>query len=122
MVRLKFIETVIFDAYYPQRMRNEFERWRAWKLEWCHQPNLKLLLASALATASNTLVRDVPTSALDLRNQFNCQSIPSELRQEEGQVIVFTIHHPNHARAIADAAALMIPDERHSWGLSTVSS
>ncbi|MCB1866815.1 MAG: ABC transporter ATP-binding protein [Chromatiales bacterium] len=64
------------------------------------------LLARALAQQARLLVLDEPTAALDFGNQLH---VLDELRSlaADGLCIVFSTHHPEHARAIADRVVLL---------------
>jgi len=68
-----------------------------------------VLIARALATGSPALVLDEPTSALDLGNQARTLSLIAGLGQARERAILFTTHDPNHALAVADDVALMMP-------------
>ena len=78
-------------------------------------------MPARLATGSPALVLDEPTSALDLGNQARTLSLVAGLGQARERAIpfffffffffpFFTTHDPNHALAVADDVALMMPD------------
>ncbi len=68
-----------------------------------------ILIARALATGSDALVLDEPTSALDLGNQARTLALLAALGHRRERAILFTTHDPNHALAVADDVALMMP-------------
>lgn len=69
-----------------------------------------VLLARALATGSAAIVLDEPTAALDLANEQRLLGLLAEIRAAREHAVVFTTHDPNHALAVADDVALMMPD------------
>lgn len=65
-----------------------------------------VLIARAIAADAPILVLDEPAAALDLRNQGRVLHLLRGLA-DEGNTIVLTTHHPDHALEIADSALLL---------------
>lgn len=65
-----------------------------------------VLIARAIAADTPILVLDEPAAALDLRNQGRVLHLLRGLA-DEGNTIVLTTHHPDHALEIADSALLL---------------
>ncbi|MDR3569019.1 MAG: ABC transporter ATP-binding protein [Syntrophobacteraceae bacterium] len=75
-----------------------------------------VIFARALVSEADILILDEPTSALDLRNQGVILDWIHRLSREEGLTVVFTTHHPHHARAVADMTMLMLGERRYLFG------
>lgn len=71
-----------------------------------------VLVARALASQSEVLVLDEPSSALDLRNQSVLLRLLGEISAERGITVVYTTHHPQHALA-SDAKVLLMLECEH---------
>ncbi len=93
-------------------------------LDLAHQPFDQLsggqrqlvIFARALATQADILMLDEPTSALDLKNQSAVLDKIQQLSRDDGFTVVFTTHHPHHARAVADDALLMLGERDYVFG------
>jgi iron complex transport system ATP-binding protein len=70
------------------------ERRRAW-------------IAMALAQEPDLLLLDEPTTALDLRHQFELLDLLRRLNRERGTTIVLSLHDLEHAAFVADRVAVM---------------
>ncbi len=64
------------------------------------------LIARALAQGARVLVLDEPTNGLDYGNQQRLLERISELRSN-GYTCLFTTHHPDHARQVADRVVML---------------
>ncbi|MCR9094195.1 MAG: ABC transporter ATP-binding protein [bacterium] len=70
------------------------ERRRAW-------------IAMAIAQEPRVLLLDEPTTALDLRHQFELLDLLVRLNRERGTTIVLSIHDLEHAAHVADRVAVL---------------
>lgn len=64
------------------------------------------LIARALAQGARVLVLDEPTNGLDYGNQHRLLERISALRRD-GYTCLFTTHHPDHARQVADRVVML---------------
>ncbi|BDV42193.1 iron(III) ABC transporter ATP-binding protein [Geotalea uraniireducens] len=64
------------------------------------------LIARALAQGARTLVLDEPTNGLDYGNQQRLLDRLARLRRD-GYSCIFTTHHPDHARRVADRVVML---------------
>ncbi|PWR20487.1 ABC transporter ATP-binding protein [Zavarzinia compransoris] len=65
-----------------------------------------VLIARALAQEADAILLDEPTASLDFANQERVLAVIAGLKHD-GLAVVFTTHHPDHAFAVADRAALL---------------
>jgi iron complex transport system ATP-binding protein len=75
-----------------------------------------VIFARALVAEARILILDEPASALDLKNQGIVLQWIRRLAAQEGITVIFTTHHPHHALAVADLAALMLGGEDYVLG------
>lgn len=71
-----------------------------------------VLVARALASQSEVLVLDEPSSSLDLRNQSVLLKLLGGISAEHGITVVYTTHHPQHALA-SDCKVLLMLERDH---------
>jgi iron complex transport system ATP-binding protein len=67
----------------------------------------RVVIAAALAQASDLLLLDEPTTALDLRYQLEILSVLKRLNSERGTTLVVSTHDLNMAAAICDSVILL---------------
>ncbi len=67
----------------------------------------RVVIASALAQASDTLLLDEPTASLDLRYQLEVASLVAELNRDRGTTIVISTHDLNLAASVCRELVLM---------------
>jgi iron complex transport system ATP-binding protein len=67
----------------------------------------RVVIAGALAQASDMLLLDEPTTALDLRYQFEILDVLKSLRTERGTTIVVSTHDLNLAAALCEQIVLL---------------
>ena len=67
----------------------------------------RVVIASALAQASNLLLLDEPTAALDLRYQFEIASLLRELKAARGTTMIVSTHDLNLAAALCERIVLL---------------
>lgn len=67
----------------------------------------RVVIASALAQASDVLLLDEPTAALDLRYQFEVVSVLKTLNAEQGTTIVMSTHDLNLAASLCHRVILL---------------
>lgn len=67
----------------------------------------RVIIASALAQASEALVLDEPTTALDLRYQFEVMSVLRRLNAELGTTLLVCTHDLNFAAAICHEIVML---------------
>lgn len=65
-----------------------------------------VLLARALAQQTPVIVLDEPTNHLDWGHQHRLLTLIGQLG-EQGRSLIFSTHHPEHARRIADRCLLL---------------
>lgn len=75
-----------------------------------------VLVARALATQSEVLVLDEPSSSLDLRNQSVLLKLLTQICSADGITVVYTTHHPQHALATNSTVLLMLERDRYVLG------
>ena len=71
-----------------------------------------VLIARSLAQQSKILIMDEPSSSLDYGNQIRLMHLLKRLSQE-GKIIIFSTHDPNHALLYADQ--VMILDKNNGF-------
>ena len=64
----------------------------------------RVVIASALAQASDVLLLDEPTASLDLGYQFEIAALLARLNRERGTTMVVSTHDLNLAAALCDRA------------------
>lgn len=79
------------------------ERRRAW-------------IAMALAQEPEFLLLDEPTTALDLRHQFELLDLLRRLNRERGTTIVLSLHDLEHAARVADRVAVLCRGRLYASG------
>jgi len=79
------------------------ERRRAW-------------IAMALAQEPELLLLDEPTTALDLRHQFELLDLLRRLNRERGATIVLSLHDLEHAAHVADRVAVLCRGRLYAAG------
>jgi iron complex transport system ATP-binding protein len=67
----------------------------------------RVVIAGALAQASQTLLLDEPTAALDLGYQFEIAALLRRLNAERGTTMIVSTHDLNLAAALCDRVALL---------------
>ena len=67
----------------------------------------RVIIASALAQASEMLLLDEPTAALDLRSQFDISALLRRLNAERGTTMVVSTHDLNLAAALCDHIVML---------------
>ena len=67
----------------------------------------RVVIASALAQASEMLLLDEPTAALDLRYQFEISALLGRLNAERGTTLVVSTHDLNFAAALCTRIILL---------------
>jgi len=67
----------------------------------------RVIIAGALAQASDILLLDEPTTALDLRYQFEILAVLKQLNEERGTTLVVSTHDLNLAAALCQRVVLM---------------
>jgi len=67
----------------------------------------RVIIASALAQASDMLLLDEPTAALDLRYQFDIASLLRGLNAERGTTMIVSTHDLNLAAALCERIVLL---------------
>jgi iron complex transport system ATP-binding protein len=67
----------------------------------------RVVIASALAQASDMLLLDEPTASLDLRYQFEIATLLRRLNAERGTTMVVSTHDLNLAAALCDRIVLL---------------
>jgi iron complex transport system ATP-binding protein len=67
----------------------------------------RVVIASALAQASEMLLLDEPTAALDLAYQFEIAALLRRLNVERGATMVVSTHDLNFAAAVCDRVVLL---------------
>lgn len=77
-----------------------------------------VLIARALAANPKILVLDEPETGLDLSNQLVIMQLLQKLAHEQGLLIVFNTHYPDHALSISDKTVLLHKDGRAVYGSS----
>ena len=75
-----------------------------------------VMVARALASGSEMLVMDEPTSFLDLRNQQMILQWIDRLSVVQGLTVIFTTHNPQHAQSVATQVLLMSEDCQFQFG------
>jgi len=79
------------------------ERRRAW-------------IAMALAQEPEFLLLDEPTTALDLRHQFELLDLLRRLNRERGTTIILSLHDLEHAAHVADRVAVLCRGRLYAAG------
>lgn len=67
----------------------------------------RVVIATALAQASDMLLLDEPTAALDLRYQFEITALLRRLNTERGTTMIVSTHDLNLAAALCDHVVLL---------------
>jgi len=67
----------------------------------------RVVIAAALAQSSEMLLLDEPTTALDLRYQFEVLAVLKRLNQERGATLVVSTHDLNLAAALCQQVVLL---------------
>lgn len=67
----------------------------------------RVVIAAALAQASDILLLDEPTTALDLRFQFEVMAVLKRLNAERGTTLVVSTHDLNLAAALCEQVVLL---------------
>jgi iron complex transport system ATP-binding protein len=67
----------------------------------------RVVIASALAQASDMLLLDEPTASLDLRYQFEIAALLRRLNTERGTTMIVSTHDLNLAAALCDRLVLL---------------
>ena len=67
----------------------------------------RVVIASALAQASDVLLLDEPTASLDLRYQFEIASLLRRLNAERGTTMIVSTHDLNLAAALCERIVLL---------------
>jgi iron complex transport system ATP-binding protein len=67
----------------------------------------RVVIASALAQASDMLLLDEPTAALDLRYQFEISALLRRLNVERGTTMIVSTHDLNLAAALCERVVLL---------------
>ena len=67
----------------------------------------RVVIASALAQASDMLLLDEPTAALDLRYQFEIATLLRRLNAERGTTMIVSTHDLNLAAALCERIVLL---------------
>ena len=67
----------------------------------------RVVIASALAQASEMLLLDEPTAALDLGYQFEIAALLRRLNRERGTTMIVSTHDLNLAAALCDRIVLL---------------
>lgn len=67
----------------------------------------RVIIAAALAQASDALVLDEPTTALDLHYQFEVTSVLRRLNAELGTTLLVCTHDLNFAAAVCDEVVML---------------
>jgi len=67
----------------------------------------RVVIASALAQASDMLLLDEPTAALDLRYQFEITALLRRLNAERGTTMIVSTHDLNLAAALCERVVLL---------------
>ena len=67
----------------------------------------RVVIASALAQASDMLLLDEPTAALDLRYQFEITALLRRLNTERGTTMIVSTHDLNLAAALCERVVLL---------------
>ncbi|CAH3777331.1 TPA: ABC transporter ATP-binding protein [Klebsiella oxytoca] len=78
-----------------------------------------VLIARALVGASQNILLDEPSSALDLANQQLVLQLISDLAYRQKRTVLFTTHDPTHALQVANQTLLLLPDGEWLAGEST---
>ena len=73
----------------------------------------RVVIASALAQASDILLLDEPTAALDLGYQFEIAALLKRLNAEHGTTMVVSTHDLNLAAALCERVVLLKSGSRH---------
>ncbi len=74
-----------------------------------------VLMARALAGEADILLLDEPTAAMDWHNQAVILRLLKDLA-DQGMVVVFSTHAPQHALEFASHALLLFPGQGHRFG------
>jgi iron complex transport system ATP-binding protein len=75
----------------------------------------RVLLARALATGSNVLLLDEPTSSQDVRHALELHRVLESLR-DRGAAVIACLHDLSEVRALADRAVLIDDGRVHAAG------
>jgi iron complex transport system ATP-binding protein len=67
----------------------------------------RVVIASALAQAADVLLLDEPTTALDLRYQFEIAALVRQLNAERATTMIVSTHDLNLAAAVCDRVVLL---------------
>jgi iron complex transport system ATP-binding protein len=67
----------------------------------------RVVIASALAQASDALLLDEPTAALDLRYQFEISTLLRRLNAERGTTMIVATHDLNFAASLCERVVLL---------------
>ena len=67
----------------------------------------RVVIASALAQASDMLLLDEPTAALDLGYQFEITALLRRLNAERGTTMIVSTHDLNLAAALCERVVLL---------------
>jgi iron complex transport system ATP-binding protein len=67
----------------------------------------RVVIASALAQASDVLLLDEPTASLDLRYQLEIASLLSRLNRERGVTMILATHDLNLASSLCDTLVVL---------------
>jgi iron complex transport system ATP-binding protein len=67
----------------------------------------RVVIAAALAQSPDLLLLDEPTTALDLRYQFEIASLLTRLNRDQGTTMVVSTHDLNLAAALCDRVVLL---------------
>ena len=79
----------------------------------------RVVIAAALAQASDMMLLDEPTTALDLRFQFEVLSVLRALNVERGTTIVVSTHDLNLAAALCERVVLLKDGQVLAQGATT---
>ena len=79
-----------------------------------------IMIARALASRSDALILDEPTSSLDLRNQDIILATMRRMAREYGLAVIFSSQYPQHALHIADKVLLMNDVDHNPCGQTGV--
>lgn len=77
-----------------------------------------VLIARALAAEPGILFMDEPETGLDFRNQLVILKFLRKLAKEDGLLILFSTHSPDHALRISDRTLLFLRDRTPLFGPS----